>query len=249
MQLGQPIQGTHPGESGASALDHLLQGAATVPPDRGIFLDVTWRMHPALCQWVSEAIYEGRLHAEPSTALQTLLLGHDAHPALAANGLRFVPVEHTGRSQRSPEEAAVAKAIWTNLMDQRWRDRHGHEQKIGPDDVLVVAPYNVQVNAIRDMLPGGARVGTVDKFQGQEAAVVIVSMTTSSGDDMPRDIEFLFSRNRLNVAVSRARCLSILLASPRLLEVPCGTVADMKLVNILCHAFQWSRAADGGNAE
>ncbi len=240
MQLGQPTQGTHPGESGASVLDHLLQGAATVPPDRGIFLDVTWRMHSALCGWVSEAIYEGRLHAEPSTARQSLLLDGDTHPALAANGLRFVGVEHAGRSQRSPEEAEMVKAVWASLMGQRWRDRHGHEHAIGPDDVLVVAPYNVQVNTIRDALPDGARVGTVDKFQGQEAAVVIMSMTTSSGDDLPRDIEFLFSRNRLNVAVSRARCLAMVLASPRLLDVSCGTIDDMRLVDTLCHAYEWS---------
>jgi len=103
-----------------------------------------------------------------------------------------------------------------------------------------VAPYNVQVNTLRDALPDGARVGTVDKFQGQEAAVAIVSMTTSSGDGLPRDIEFLFSRNRLNVAISRAQCLAIVVASPRLLEVTCGSVRDMRLVDTLCHAYQWS---------
>lgn len=203
MQLGQPIQGAHPGESGASALDYLLQGAATVPPGRGIFLDVSWRMHPDLGGWVSEAIYEGRLKAHPSTSEQRLVLNGMAHPVLRPHGLRFVPVHHHGRSQCSPEEAEMVKEVWTNLMGQRWRDRHGKEHSFTVDDVLVVAPYNVQVNFIKGMLPTGARVGTVDKFQGQEAAVVLVSMTTSSGEDLPRDIEFLFSRNRLNVAVSR----------------------------------------------
>ncbi|MCF8506808.1 MAG: TM0106 family RecB-like putative nuclease, partial [Caulobacter sp.] len=209
MQLGQPIQGKHPGESGASCLEHLLQGAATVPVDRGIFLDESWRMHPDVCGWVSEAIYEGRLHSHPSTETQRLLLVAGAHPALAPTGLRFVPVEHQGRSQRSPEEASVVEAVWQSLMGQRWRDQYGKEHVIGAEDVLVVAPYNVQVNTLREVLPDGARVGTVDKFQGQEAAVVIMSMTTSSGDDLPRDIEFLFSKNRLNVAVSRARCLAL----------------------------------------
>lgn len=243
QQLGQPTQGVHPGESGANALDHLLQGAATVPPDRGIFLDVSWRMHPAVCGWISDAIYEGRLHSHPSTAQQALVLDGTAHPALTPAGLRFLPVEHAGRSQRSPEEADTIKAIWQNLMGQRWTDRHGAERSITPDDVLVVAPYNVQVNTIRDVLPDGARVGTVDKFQGQEAAVAIVSMTTSSGDDLPRDIGFLFSRNRLNVAVSRAQCLAIVVASPRLLEVSCGTIEDMRLVDTLCHAYEWSMAS------
>ncbi|KIL96893.1 Superfamily I DNA and RNA helicase [Paramagnetospirillum magnetotacticum MS-1] len=239
QQLGQPVQGVHPGESGANALDHLLQGAATVPPDRGIFLDVSWRMHPAVCRWISDAIYEGRLHSHPSTAQQALLLDNSAHAVLASAGLRFLPIDHVGRSQRCPEEAETIKAIWHNLLGQRWRDRHGVERSITPEDVLVVAPYNVQVNTIRDALPDGARVGTVDKFQGQEAVVAIVSMTTSSGDDLPRDIEFLFSRNRLNVAVSRAQCLAIVVASPRLLEVTCGSVRDMRLVDTLCHAYQW----------
>jgi len=240
QQLGQPVQGVHPGMSGANALDYLLQGAATVPPDQGIFLDVSWRMHPSVCGWISDAIYEGRLHSHASTAQQSLLLNEHAHAALAPAGLRFLPVEHVGRGQYCPEEAQVIKSIWENLMGQRWRDRHGREHAIGPEDVVVVAPYNVQVNTIRDILVDGARVGTVDKFQGQEAAVAIVSMTTSSGDDLPRDIEFLFSRNRLNVAISRAQCLAIIVASPRLLEVSCNTVRDMRLVDTLCHAYEWS---------
>ena len=240
MQLSQPTQAEHPDGSGANALDHLLQGERTVAADHGIFLDETYRMHPSLCGWVSSAIYEGRLKAAPSTAGQALLLDRAAHPALTANGLRFITVDHTGRGQRSPEEAETVLAIWTSLMGQRWRDQHGVEQDIGCKDVLVVAPYNVQVNTIRDVLPDGARVGTVDKFQGQEAAVVIVSMTTSSGDDIPRGIDFLFSRNRLNVAVSRARCLAVVLASPRLLEVSCGSVDDMRAVDTLCHAYEWS---------
>lgn len=245
QQLGQPVQGTHPGESGASCLEHLLQGAATVPADRGIFLEVTWRMHPDVCAWVSEAIYDGRLVTEPSTANQTLLLDEKAHPALAPTGLRFLPVAHSGRGQRAPEEVAVIKEMWISLQGQRWRDRHGEEHIIGPDDVLVVAPYNVQTNAIREALPN-ARVGTVDKFQGQEAPVVLISMTTSSGDDLPRDVEFLFSRNRLNVAISRAKCLAVVVANPRLLEVNCGSVEDMRLVDTLCHAYEWSlRSGEG----
>jgi uncharacterized protein len=238
MQLGNPIQGVHPGECGTSALDYLLQGASTVPPERGVFLDVSYRMHPDLCVWVSQAIYDGRLRAHPSTATQALVLAAGAHPSLAARGLRFVSVDHAGCSQRSPDEAGTIREIWLSLMGQRWRDRHGVERAMTPDDVLVVAPYNVQVNHLRETLPDGARVGTVDKFQGQEAAVSIVSMTTSSGDDLPRDIEFLFSRNRLNVAVSRAQCLTLIVASPRLLEVTCGSVGDMRLVNTLCLAYE-----------
>lgn len=241
MQLGQPIQGSHPGESGRSALEHLLHDTPTVPPDRGIFLDVTWRMHPELCGWISKAIYEDRLTSHPSLSKQALILSGRAHPALKPHGLSFVPVEHQGRSQAAPEEAEEIKAIWTNLMGQRWRDRGGREHRIGSQDVLVVAPYNIQVNTIAALLPGTARVGTVDKFQGQEAAVVIVSMTSSSGEDIPRGIDFLFSRNRLSVAISRARCLSVVLASPRLLEVPCSSVENLRLVSTLCSAYEWAK--------
>jgi uncharacterized protein len=238
MQLGTPIKGVHPGESGCTSLEYLLQGAATVRPDRGIFLDTSWRMHPDLCAWISEAFYEGCLRAAPSTKRQGLLLGYGAHPRLAAHGLRFVAVEHTGRAQSCPEEAEVIRALWTSLVGQRWRDHDGVVHPVGPADVLVVAPYNAQVNLIQAALPPGARVGTVDKFQGQEAPVVILSMTSSGADDLPRGIEFLFSRNRLNVAISRARCLAMIVASPRLLEVPCGKVEEMRLADRLCCAHQ-----------
>jgi len=106
--------------------------------------------------------------------------------------------------------------------------------KIEIDDILVVSPYNMQVGLLADRLPTGARVGTVDKFQGQEASVVLVSMATSSAEEMPRNIEFLFSRNRLNVAVSRARCVAVVVASPALLEVPCTTIEQMRLVDTFC---------------
>ena len=241
QQLGQPIQGAHPDGTGVSALEHLLQGMATVPPDRGIFLDTSFRMHPSLCDWVSEAVYEGRLRAHPSAASQALILAPGAPAPLGPHGLRFLPVEHAGRTQSCPEEAQEVARLWHALMGQRWTDREGEERVIGPEDVLVVAPYNVQVNLIRRLLPD-ARVGTVDKFQGQEAPVVLVSMTSSSGEDLPRDVAFLFSRNRLNVAVSRAKCLAVLLASPRLLEVECGKVQDLALVNTLCSAFAWQGA-------
>ena len=236
QQLAQPIQGAHPDGTGVSALDHLLQGAATVPPDQGIFLDVSFRMHPDICGWVSDAIYEGRLHAHSSTKAQNLRVPQDTPQPVAQHGLRFHAVAHQGRSQSCPEEAEEIKRVWQSLMGVTWTDRHGVARGMGSDDVLVVAPYNVQVNLLKGILPVGARVGTVDKFQGQEAPVVLVSMTTSSGDELPRDIEFLFSRNRLNVAISRAKCLAVIFASPRLLEVPCSTVEEIALASVLCSA-------------
>lgn len=246
MQLAQPIQGDHPVGSGVSALEHLLEGQATVPPDRGVFLAETRRMHSDLCAFVSEAVYDGRLKSHASTAGQTLILDVSKDPqALAPSGLRFVPVDHTGRTQRAPEEVARLRACYDHLLASRWIDRDGVERAITMADVLVVSPYNMQVELLRTALPAGARVGTVDKFQGQEAAVVLVSMTTSSGDDLPRQIEFLYSRNRLNVALSRARCLAVVFANPRLLEITCSTIEQMKLVNTLCWAKAFADAQRG----
>lgn len=241
MQLSQPIKGTHPGGSGQSALEHLLEGQATVPADQGIFLPVTRRMHPDLCRFISEAVYDGRLEAEPTTARQRLYIDISADPeALAPAGLRFVDVDHAGCTQRSAEEAERLARTYRALLGGRWTDRKGRSHVIGTDDVLVVSPYNMQVELLKRTLPEGARVGTVDKFQGQEAPVVLVSMATSSGDDLPRNIEFLYSRNRLNVAISRARCLAVIFANPRLLEIPCSTIDQMELVDGLCWARQFS---------
>lgn len=241
MQLSQPIKGTHPGGSGRSALEHLLEGHATVPADQGVFLPVTRRMHPALCRFVSDAVYEGRLEAEKTTAIQRIEVDAAIDPeALAPYGLRFVDVEHVGRTQRAPEEANRLAVTYRALVGSHWIDRHGERRDMGAEDILVVSPYNMQVELLRRTLPEGARVGTVDKFQGQEAAVVLISMATSSGDDLPRNIEFLYSRNRMNVAISRARCLAVIYANPRLLEIPCSTIAQMELVDGLCWAKQFA---------
>ncbi len=237
MQLGQPIQGVHPGGSGLSALDFLLEGRATIPSDRGVFLPTTWRMHPDVCQFISDAVYEGRLHPEDKNHNQRLLLMPDAHPVLRPTGLVYVPAMHETCSQRSDEEARIVADIYASLLAQGYRDRDGHDHKMTTDDILVVAPYNMQVNLLRRTLPEGARVGTVDIFQGQEAEAVIVSMATSSGDTMPRYIEFLYSKNRLNVAISRARSLAVLVASPALADISCQTVEQMGLVSLMCAAM------------
>lgn len=233
MQLAQPIQGAHPGESGLSALDYLLQGDATVAPDRGILLDTSWRMNPAICGFISQAVYDGRLKAHPDCARQRLQLpaGHD--PALAECGLRFVAMDHMGCGQRSDAEVARVKELAEELIGTRFTARDGRCGTIGWENILIVAPYNVQVNALRAALPPEARVGTVDKFQGQEAEVVIVSLATSSPDDLPRNVEFFYSKNRINVAISRARTLALVLANPKLLELDAKSVEHLRLVNTL----------------
>jgi predicted RecB family nuclease len=242
MQLGQPIQGSHPGESGQSALEFILGDAATVPADRGIFLPITRRMNPDVCRFISEAVYEGRLHAEDANTAQRLVLSAGADPALKATGISWVPVVHGDCSQKSEEEAARIGELYTSLLGQRWTNKDGVTETIGPTDILIVSPYNMQVNLLKSVLPAGARVGTVDKFQGQEAAVALVSMTTSTAEDVSRGLEFLYSRNRLNVAISRARCLAIVVASPELLEASCNSIEQMKLVNTLCFLKAYAEA-------
>jgi superfamily I DNA and/or RNA helicase len=243
MQLSQPIKGAHPGESGQSALEFILGDAATVSPDRGIFLPITRRMNPDVCRFISEAVYEGRLHAEDTNAAQRLVLASDADPAFKATGISWVPVVHRDCSQKSEEEAAKIGELYTSLLGQRWTNKDGVTEAIGAADILIVSPYNMQVNLLKSVLPVGARVGTVDKFQGQEAAVVLVSMTTSTAEDVSRGLEFLYSRNRLNVAISRARCLAVVVASPALLEAPCNSIEQMKLVNTLCFVKAYAEGA------
>jgi len=240
MQLAQPIQGDHPGGSGVSCLKHLMAEFATVPPDRGIFLALTHRMHPDVCKFISEAVYDGRLQSEETTKRQQIVVEKAQLKFIASTGIRFQSVTHKGRSQKSPEEAAEVAAVYADLLKREWVNNKGERKPVSIQDILVVSPYNMQVDLLRAALPPGARVGTVDKFQGQEAAVVLISLATSSGDDLPRNIEFLYSRNRLNVAISRARCLAVIFASPRLLEVTCSTIAQIQLVNTLCWAKNYA---------
>jgi len=232
QQLAQVSQARHPGGSGVSILEHLLGSEQTVPADRGVFLENTWRMRPDVTSFISELMYEERLQSAPGRELQNV----ESRGEISGTGLRWLPVEHHGRSQRCPEEAEVIDGIFRELTggDATYTDFEGNDHKLGTDDVLVVSPYNAQVRCLTEKLPEGARVGTVDKFQGQEAQVVIFSMATSSGEDIPRNIEFLFSRNRLNVAMSRARCLAVLVASPKLLEVEARSIEQMQLINALC---------------
>jgi uncharacterized protein len=227
MQLPQPVQGVHPGYSGFSCLDYLMEGHATVPPDRGILLNVSWRMHPDVCRFISDAFYDSRLVPEQHNVERYLVLDKTAHPILKPSGLAVADIEHTGCTQSSIEEAKFISDLIQSLLTQSFRDKKGVVHPISLADILVVAPFNLQVNLLRRHLPEGARVGTVDKFQGQEAPVTIVSMTTSNGADAPRGTDFLFNANRLNVALSRAQCLAILVRGRDLLEVSPGTIDDI----------------------
>jgi uncharacterized protein len=189
QQLDQVLQGTHPDGSEASVLRHLMGDDATIPPDRGVFLERTFRLHPDVCRFVSEEFYEGRLHPDRSAAARSTPLG---------TGLRWISAPHHGNRQESREEADAVSAEIARLVGAG----------VAPTEIKVVAPFN--------------------------ARVVLYSMASSSGDDVPRGLDFLLSRNRFNVAISRAQCLAYLVCSPRLLEVDCRTIEHMRLANALC---------------
>jgi predicted RecB family nuclease len=236
QQLPHVTQGIHPEGAGCSVLEHLLLDRATVAPDRGLFLEQSWRMHPDVCGFISELAYDGRLHAAPGCERQKI-----ESAGLSGTGLRFLPVEHSGNVQQSLEEAAaIAVEVRRLLSTGTVTDREGQTRPLTASDILVVAPYNMQVRCLEEALPAGVEAGTVDKFQGREAAVVFFSMATSTADDTPRGLEFLFSRNRFNVAISRAKCLAILTCSPRLLDTRCRTVEQMRLVNSVCRFVEVS---------
>lgn len=228
-QLPQVIQGAHPDPANLSCLDWMLGDHATVPPDRGIFLPVSRRMHPDVCGFISDQIYEGRLTSHPDTSRQAV-----TGTAFPSAGAFWVSIPHEGNAQIAPEEIEAIKAAARELLTAGWTAKDGTTRPMRQSDIIVVAPYNAQVNALRDALPDGIRVGTVDKFQGQEAPVCLVSMTASSAEETPRGMEFLFSLNRINVAVSRAKGLALVFGAPRLREAKCETVEQMRLVNTLC---------------
>jgi predicted RecB family nuclease len=235
QQLEQPLQGTHPEGCEVSALEHLLQGKKTIPKDRGLFLEETFRLHPDICRLTSELFYEDRL--KPVAGLEKQAILGDG--PIAGAGLWFLPVAHEGNQSSSPEEVEAVAALVNRLLGSaRWRKRDATEHPLTLQDILVIAPYNAQVADLLERLPDGARVGTVDRFQGQEAPVVIYSMTTSSPADAPRGMEFLYSLNRFNVATSRARCACIVVGNPRLFEPECQTPRQMQLANACCRYLE-----------
>jgi uncharacterized protein len=248
QQLDQPTQGSHPPGAERSALAHLLGQRATIPGTDGLFLEETWRLHPSICSFTSEAFYAGRLGPRPGNERQVVATDRGTlfadGPSLDGAGVRYVPVEHAGNDTDSIEEAAAIVALVRDLLsgNARWTDPKGVVRAMTLDDVVIVAPYNAHVATIeRAFVAAGlpnAFVGTVDKFQGQERPVSVYAMGTSAPEDAPRGMEFLYSLNRLNVATSRARCVAAVVCSPALLRVACRTPRQMQLANGLCLAVE-----------
>jgi uncharacterized protein len=233
QQLQQPQQGVHPPGADVSALEHLLEGHATMPAERGLFLQDTWRLHPAICAFTSEVFYESRLVPRPGEGLERQAV-RGPEP-LVGSGLRLLPVDHHANQSESPEEVeAIARLLEGAVGSARWIDKRGVEHLVDWGDILVVAPYNAQVSALKARLPAEARVGTVDKFQGQEAPLAVYSVTTSSSEDAPRGMGFLYDGSRLNVATSRARCLTVIVANLQVFAPECRTPQQMKMANAFC---------------
>ncbi len=240
MQLAQPSQGAHPPGSAVSALEHILGQAKTMPDDLGLFMERTRRMHPDITQFTSEVFYEDRLGGIPGLERQTVL--GDGY--LTGSGLRFVGVEHQGNANSSPEEAEEIVGIVRDLVRRQWRDRADRVHPIDSDNVLVLTPFNAQIREIREAFERrgeqAPKVGTVDKFQGRQAPAVVYSMASSSAEDAPRGLEFLYDLHRLNVATSRAQCLAVIVGNPELVRVYARTPHQMRLVNALCRFFERS---------
>jgi len=243
QQLEQPIKGSHPDGVAVSALQHMLGDNQTMPEERGMFLADTWRFGDALCEFTSEAFYEDKL--EPKTGIGLERQCVSGGPLNGA-GLWMIGVSHEGNRNASDEEVEKVTTLVERLLsDSQWTNRDGKTAQITPADILVVSPYNAQVARLSARLQAiGVEVGTVDRFQGRQAPVVIYSMATSRPEDAPRGMEFLYSLNRLNVATSRAKCAAIVVASPPLLEPECRTPRQMKLANALCRFTEMAASID-----
>ena len=227
MQLPQPIQGDHPGESGKSVLEYLLEVQDTIPKDRGIFLNKTYRMHPKINSFISDTFYEGRLEYDPSTEKRKIDYGK---AQINSDGISFIAAKHEDYSQRNEVEGEMIKKLYKELIGLKFTDTDGSTRKLTVEDILTISPFNVQVNYLKSILPADSRVGTIDKFQGQQAPITIISMTSSDSENLPRAKDFFFNRNRLNVAISRAQLSSIIIFNPSLLETSTRTVEEIYLL-------------------
>ena len=234
MQLGSPTKALHPGESGNSAPQYLLENKDTIPANKGIFIEKSRRLHPDVCDFISKSFYDSRLKSHEFTKKRRIKFS-DKEKILTGSGIILLDAKHKEVSrQKSVDEGEIIKKLFKKIIGSTFIDESNKKtikRQITIEDILVVAPYNVQVNYLKSILPEGSKIGTIDKFQGQEAPISIVSMTSSDPESLPRNVDFFFSRNRLNVAISRSQCLSIVIMNKELLEINCKKIEHIKLVN------------------
>lgn len=231
QQLDQPVQGSHPDGTDISALAHLLNGEETIADHQGLFLEETWRLHPSISSFTSDLFYAGKLVARDHNGRQTV----QSDGPISGAGLWYLPVNHDSNINASSEEAIAIESLVNGILEgsPTWTDRNNVSHPLTSDDILIITPYNAQVFEIQQRLPN-LRVGTVDKFQGQEAPIAIYSTATSTPADAPRGMEFLYNLNRLNVATSRAKCACVLVSAPALMEADCRTPRQIQLANAFC---------------
>lgn len=238
QQLKQPIQGIHPEGTEVSALEHLLKGEKTIPKNRGIFLEKTWRMHPDICLFDSEMFYEGKLLAVDQLKNQKI----EGNTELVGSGLFYKSITHSGNTNVAMEEIDYIENLVNNLTkgDVYWVDKEDKKHLVTANDIKIITPYNSNVFELQKRLPN-YEIGTVDKFQGQEAPIVIYSMASSTPEDAPRGMDFLYSPNRFNVAVSRAKIAFILVGNPKLFSPNCKSPEEIKLANPFCRYIELSK--------
>ncbi|HEX5050644.1 MAG TPA: TM0106 family RecB-like putative nuclease [Planctomycetota bacterium] len=243
QQLEQPHQGTHPDGADVAALTHLIgTDRATLRDEQGLFLPKTWRLHPTICAFTSELYYEGRLSPIDGCEQQRI----DGTGVVDGAGMFLLECAHEGNQASAPEEADTIVALARQILrpGATCTNRDGKTRALTPDDLLVIAPYNAQVGALRRALAPlrVTKVGTVDKFQGQEAPLVIYSCTSSSPQDAPRGMSFLYDPHRLNVATSRAQCAFVMVANPTLFEPEVRTPEQMRWANGMCRFREAAKA-------
>jgi uncharacterized protein len=236
MQLPQPLQGAHPGGSELSILEHITEGKFTVTEKEGVLLDKTYRMHSSISSIISEKFYDNKLVSDLQNDNQ-VLLERDDFPF--SNGVHFIDINHEGFYAQNNKEAEYIKKLCTKLTTMSWKNKELEIRKIVPKDIMIISPFNAQVNLLQEKLPAISKIGTIDKFQGQESPVVIISYASSSPDDISessggRGAKFLFDYKRLNVAISRAKVASIVILNRDLLNYPCSTIEEMKSLNYFC---------------
>ncbi len=237
QQLKQPQQGVHPDGTEVSALEHVLQGNKTISDEQGVFLAETWRMHSSINSFVSELFYENRLQSKAHLDQQQII-----GSKYSGAGLFLEEVEHTGNTNSSSEEVDKVSEIVAHLTseDVTFVNEKNETAIVTANEIKIITPYNAQVQAIKQRLPN-IEVGTVDKFQGQEAPIIIYSVATSSLEEAPRGMDFLFSPNRFNVAVSRARTRFIMVANPAIFEAECKSPYQIRLANAFCRFKELSQ--------
>lgn len=237
QQLKQPQQGVHPDGTEVSALEHVLQGEKTITNEQGVFLAETWRMHSSINLFISELFYENRLRSKKHLDQQQII-----GSKYAGAGLYLVEIEHSGNTNSSSEEVDKVEEIVEHLTcaDVVFINEKGEKRTLTACNIKIITPYNAQVQAIKQRLPN-LEVGTVDKFQGQEAPVIIYSVATSSLEEAPRGMDFLFSPHRFNVAVSRARTRFIMVANPAIFEAECKSPHQIRFANAFCRFKELSQ--------